>query len=68
MAPSRTIVHPPTGAVAVGGNDDGTTAGDDLFLEPMMGTPLAIYVEKDVVDRDAIVELITVSFFVQIEC
>lgn len=33
----------------------------DLFLEPMMGTPLAIYVEKDVQNRDSIVELITVS-------
>jgi hypothetical protein len=33
---------------------------DDLFLEPMMGTPLAIYIEKDVPDRDTIVELVTV--------
>ncbi|GBE81221.1 hypothetical protein BKA93DRAFT_756282 [Sparassis latifolia] len=32
---------------------------DELFLEPMMGTPLAIYVEKDVQNRDAIVDLIT---------
>ncbi|PCH43721.1 hypothetical protein WOLCODRAFT_138547 [Wolfiporia cocos MD-104 SS10] len=30
-----------------------------LFLEPMMGNPLNIYVEKDVPDRDNIVELIT---------
>lgn len=34
---------------------------DDIFLEPMMGTPQAIYVEKDVDNRDHIVELITVS-------
>ena len=34
---------------------------DDLFLEPMMGTPLALYVDKDVDSRDAIVELITVG-------
>jgi hypothetical protein len=34
-----------------------------LFLEPMMGTPLAIYVEKDVEDRDTIVDIITVSAF-----
>lgn len=33
---------------------------DDLFLEPMMGSPLAIYIEKDVPDRDPIVELVTV--------
>ena len=31
-----------------------------LFLEPMMGTPLAIYIEKDVDDRDGLVDLITV--------
>ncbi|OCH93102.1 hypothetical protein OBBRIDRAFT_817944 [Obba rivulosa] len=36
-----------------------SAAKDDLFLEPMMGTPLAIYVEKDVENRDTIVELIT---------
>jgi hypothetical protein len=32
-----------------------------LFLEPMMGTPLAMYVHKDVPDRDRVVDLITVS-------
>ncbi|EGO25802.1 hypothetical protein SERLADRAFT_466451 [Serpula lacrymans var. lacrymans S7.9] len=30
-----------------------------LFLEPMMGTPLQIYIEKDVEDRDILVELIS---------
>lgn len=34
---------------------------NELFLEPMMGTPLQIYIEKDVPDRDQLVELITVS-------
>ena len=34
----------------------------DLFLDPMLGTPLAMYVEKDVHDRDNIVSLITVSY------
>lgn len=33
----------------------------DLFLEPMMGTPLTIYIEKEVEDRDTLVELITVG-------
>ena len=33
---------------------------DDIFLEPMMGTPQALYVEKDVENRDQIVALITV--------
>lgn len=32
-----------------------------LFLEPMMGTPLTVYIEKDVDDRDELVDLITVS-------
>jgi hypothetical protein len=32
-----------------------------LFLEPMMGTPLAMYVHKDVPDHDRVVDLITVS-------
>ena len=32
-----------------------------LFLEPMMGTPLAMYVHKDVPDRDRVVDIITVS-------
>jgi hypothetical protein len=36
-------------------------ANEELFLEPMMGTPLAIYVEKDVHDRDVLVDIITVS-------
>ena len=33
---------------------------DELFLDPMLGTPLAIYIEKDVHDRDNLVEIITV--------
>lgn len=32
-----------------------------LFIDPMMGTPLPIYVDKDVEDRENIVRLITVS-------
>ena len=35
-------------------------ADDELFVDPLMGTPLAIYVEKDVDNRDEIVELIMV--------
>ncbi|KIK45091.1 hypothetical protein CY34DRAFT_801945 [Suillus luteus UH-Slu-Lm8-n1] len=33
--------------------------GSDLFLEPMMGTPLNVYIEKEVEDRDTLVELVT---------
>jgi hypothetical protein len=32
-----------------------------LFIDPMMGTPLPIYVAKDVDDREDIVRLITVG-------
>lgn len=32
-----------------------------FFIDPMMGTPLPIYVDKDVEDRENIVRLITVS-------
>ncbi|KAI6117797.1 hypothetical protein EV401DRAFT_1559905 [Pisolithus croceorrhizus] len=30
----------------------------DLFLEPMMGTPLTVYIEKDVEEKESLVELI----------
>ncbi|KAI8993801.1 hypothetical protein BD414DRAFT_480470 [Trametes punicea] len=37
---------------------DEQNSQNDLFLDPLMGTPLAIYVERDVENRDEIVELI----------
>lgn len=66
MAPARTSTrrtqHDQSSAAQPAGHDDGNgQINDDLFLEPMMGTPLAIYVEKDVEDRDTIVTMITVS-------
>lgn len=39
----------------------------DIFIDPMMGTALQIYVEKDVEDRDTIVELITVCRVLLVE-
>lgn len=47
--------------VAPDASEDGAVE-DELFLDPMLGTPLAIYVEKDVVDRDQLVEIITVRY------
>ena len=32
----------------------------DLFIDPMLGTPLAVYIEKDVDDKDELVKLVTV--------
>ena len=34
-----------------------------LFLDPMSGLPLSLYVEKDVEDRDTLIETIIVSVF-----
>ncbi len=36
-------------------------AAKQLFVDPLIGTPLALFVEKDVDNRDAVVEAITVS-------
>lgn len=32
----------------------------ELFIDPMLGVPLSIYIEKDVEDRDIVVDLINV--------
>ncbi|KAF5348670.1 hypothetical protein D9758_006809 [Tetrapyrgos nigripes] len=34
-------------------------ANPDLFIDPMLGSPLAIYIEKDVNDRDSLCTLVT---------
>jgi hypothetical protein len=67
MAPSRSTAHSSTNVPNAVAGDGGDAADDELFLEPMMGTPLAIYVEKDVSDREALVELITVRAICPLE-
>lgn len=67
MAPARTSTRrtqhdQSTPARPSGPETNNGAVNDELFLEPMMGTPLAIYVEKDVEDRDNLVSIITVSF------
>jgi hypothetical protein len=37
------------------------TANKSLFLDPMLGTSLSMYVEKDVEDKDVITQMIVVS-------
>ncbi|KAH7927494.1 hypothetical protein BV22DRAFT_1006901 [Leucogyrophana mollusca] len=63
MAPARSTrrtQHEQSAAVPAPPPPSGSIAPNDkLFLEPMMGTPLAMYVEKDVDDRDAVVASIT---------
>ncbi|KAF9792697.1 hypothetical protein BJ322DRAFT_1030862 [Thelephora terrestris] len=54
MAPPRNSSRRPQSANPV--QDESVQS--DLFLEPMMGNPLAIYVDKDVQDRDTVVDLI----------
>jgi hypothetical protein len=66
MAPVRSSARrrthgsqaPPSGHHA---QDDDFVANMELFIDPMLGTPLAIYIEKDVEDKDTISELIVVS-------
>ena len=71
MAPARRAArrdqaqHPPQpqNAVVHGGAPPGAdepNVNDELFLDPLMGTPLAIYVEKDVENRQEVVDLILV--------
>lgn len=64
MAPARTSTRrsahaqvPPPGQQT---QDDDLIA-NKLFIDPMLGTPLAIYIEKDVEDKDNISQLIVVS-------
>jgi hypothetical protein len=37
------------------------SVNDELFIDPMMGAPLTIYIEKDVIDKDILADLIVVS-------
>lgn len=39
-------------------SDSDQNYNNDLFIDPMLGSPLAIYIEKDVVDKDTIADLI----------
>lgn len=66
MAPGRSSARrsahgsqvPPSGQHA---EEEDTVANKDLFIDPMLGTALAIYVEKDVEDKETITDLIIVS-------
>lgn len=63
MAPARSNRREQPGQPRNPQPDDPTSndaPGSDLFLEPMMGTPLTVYIEKDVDERESLVQLITV--------
>ncbi|KAJ3784380.1 hypothetical protein GGU10DRAFT_428532 [Lentinula aff. detonsa] len=62
MAPARSSAGLHRGIVAETSSSLPSSSDDDLselFLDPMLGTPLAMYVDKDVQDRDVLVDLIT---------
>lgn len=67
MAPARSSArraHPPPihpTPPAENTEPDDPNVNKELFLDPMLGTPLAIYIEKDVDDKDEISRLIIVS-------
>lgn len=53
----NTFHHPP-------GTDNDipeTSLNDALFIDPMLGTPLSVYIAKDVDDLDSLIQLVTVS-------
>ena len=66
MAPARSLARrsahgpqvPPSGHHP---QDENLVANKELFIDPMLGTALAIYIEKDVEDKETISELIVVS-------
>lgn len=64
MAPVRSSArrggHPEPSPVHDADTQD-PTANKNLFLDPMLGTSLAMYVEKDVEDKDVITQMIVVS-------
>jgi hypothetical protein len=49
-------------------DDDSDVGLDELFVDPMLGTPLQIYVEKEVENRDEIARLIKVSINLDAIC
>lgn len=66
MAPARSSARrsahgphvPPSGQHA---QNENLVANKDLFIDPMLGTALSIYIEKDVDDKETISDLIIVS-------
>jgi hypothetical protein len=52
-----------TGTTDTHDGTDPAAHAPPIFIDPMMGIPLAIFVEKDVGDRDVLVQLIEVDPF-----
>jgi hypothetical protein len=70
MAPARSSTRRSQidpAVVSVSESDNSGNVNEELFLDPMLGTPLAMYIEKDVDDKDVLAGLITVSRVVQLQ-
>ncbi|KAG6840689.1 hypothetical protein C0991_005048 [Blastosporella zonata] len=65
MAPARSSIrHPNQNNIqrpSVNPPNIDLNVNPELFLDPMLGTPLAMYIEKDVLDKDLLADLIPVS-------
>jgi hypothetical protein len=57
---ARNVSDTPDGPASTD-DDDGERSLSGIFIDPMMGIPLAIFIEKDVKDRAELLELIEVS-------
>ncbi|KAL4074033.1 hypothetical protein V8B97DRAFT_1937732 [Scleroderma yunnanense] len=59
MAPARSNRREQPRNTQTDDSSPNDAPNNDLFLEPMMGTPLTVYIEKDVEERDSLVQLIS---------
>ncbi|KAG6832839.1 hypothetical protein H0H87_000193 [Tephrocybe sp. NHM501043] len=62
MAPARSSIRHPdqnnTQRPSLNAQNIDLDVNPELFLDPMLGTPLAMYIEKDVDDKDVLIDLI----------
>lgn len=67
MAPARSSTrHPHIDQISIQQpdahqQDIDPNVNSELFIDPMLGTPLAMYIEKDVEDRETVAGVITVG-------
>jgi hypothetical protein len=67
MAPAHSSAHHPhidqnlITRPDVHEQDADSNVSSELFIDPMLGTPLAMYIEKDVEAKDILAGLVTVS-------
>jgi len=71
MAPARSSTrrgdHTSTAPTSHDPQQDDPNVNKELFLDPMLGSPLAVYVDKDVDDREVVCQLIVVCLNLKVE-